>query len=86
MQNFRFIDSFAQKELHPLNAAYRIARDYVVRSDIICDTAEMREVLARKIFVTAQGGENKALILADHAIAFAYQFQRMQRILRAEPA
>jgi hypothetical protein len=82
---FEYIQAFEQNDIRMLDAAYVIARDYVAKSDAITDCAEMREVIARKIMVTAVGGEKSPVKLANEAIAFAHQFARMRRILDGSP-
>ena len=81
MQNIDFIEAFEESGIRALTKALEIASEYVAKSASVSNTPELREVMARKIFVTAQGGEMRPLVLADHAIAFARQFERMQRIL-----
>jgi hypothetical protein len=73
------MDSFQQKEIGALGEALDLAWYYLRSAELFdADDAYAREVVARKIFVTAQGaGVSSVPQLANEAIRYARQFAAM---------
>lgn len=75
MLDVEFIEVFDQESICLLQRAFELACAST-KSHTELSHSDLKDVIAEKILVAAQGGERDPLILAIHAMAFTHQYAR----------